>query len=233
MTAAAIRKELRGLADPAIASHSQRFFKTGPGEYGEGDRFLGIRVPKVRQVVKKHRGLSLRAIRSLLRSKYHEERLCAALMLVDAFRRADEDGREAIFDLYLDSTSHINNWDIVDSSAPHIVGAYLADKDRDVLYELAESQSLWERRIAVLATQHFIRNGEFDDILALAEALLEDEEDLMHKAVGWMLREMGSVKLAPLRGFLRRHAGVMPRTMLRYAIEKLEAKERQKWMARR
>ncbi|HEX6042241.1 DNA alkylation repair protein, partial [Longimicrobium sp.] len=188
--------------------------------YGEGDRFLGIRVPAVRKLVREFRGTPLDEVAVLLRSAWHEARLTALLLLVDAYARGDAATREAVYRLYLSSTAFINNWDLVDTSAPHVVGAHLAEGDRTELERLARSASLWERRIAMLATQHFIRRGEFGTALRIAEMLVGDGHDLIHKAVGWMLREIGDRDRAAEEAFLRRHLRTMPRTMLRYAIEK-------------
>lgn len=227
MTAAKILDRLRRLADPRDAQHAQRFFKTGPGEYGEGDVFLGIRVPAARQLARELRGQVSRVTAcELLQSEFHEARLLALLLLVDQFRRGDEPARRAIYAAYLSHADRINNWDLVDLSAPDIVGGWLLDRSRRPLRRLARSRVLWERRIAVLATFAFIRRGEFSDILELAELLLHDRHDLMHKAVGWMLREVGKRDDAALTRFLDAHAAVMPRTMLRYAIERMPAPRR-------
>jgi 3-methyladenine DNA glycosylase AlkD len=226
-----ISNELRSLADPVIAAHSKQFFKTGKGEYGEGDRFLGIRVPMIRQQVRKRRDTPLSEATKLLQSPYHEERLFALLLLVHQFDKGDDKQRGLIYRLYLNSTKHINNWDLVDSSAPYIVGPHLADKDRRVIHRLSRSKSLWERRIAVMSTCHFVKRNQFDDTLELAESLLADEEDLIHKAVGWMLREVGKRDGAAERGFLRKHYRDMPRTMLRYAIEQFPERERKRYLA--
>ena len=215
----AARARLRESADPERAKILLRFFKTGPGEYGEGDRFLGIRVPDLRRVAREFGSLSLKDVRALLASKWHEERLLALVILVNQYARGSDAERAAIYRLYLASTDRINNWDLVDVSAPRIAGAHLLDRDRSVLYRLAESPSLWERRIAIMATAWFIRSGQFDDTLAIAEKLLADRHDLIHKAVGWMLREVGRRDRAAEEKFLRKHASRMPRTMLRYAIE--------------
>lgn len=221
------RAELRDRGDADIAAHSQRFFKTGPGEYGAGDVFRGIRVPVLRKLAKQYRALTLRDTRTLVRSKYHEDRLLALLILVERFRTADATGRTAVFETYLDNTDRINNWDLVDASADRIVGAHLADSgSTQLLDRLAVSPSLWERRIAIMATFHFTRHRrDFEPALRIARALLHDPEDLIHKAAGWMLREVGNRDRAVEEAFLRRHYRTMPRTMLRYAIEKFpEAK---------
>ena len=229
-TAAYARKRIRELGDPNDALFLQGYFKTGPGEYGEGDQFLGIRVPVVRRLAKELRDLPLDQIEALLHDRWHEARLLALVLLGDAYERASTAEREAIFDLYLRNTKWINNWDLVDSSAGRVVGAHLATRPRKLLDRLARSSNLWERRIAIIATQHFIRNGEFDDTIRLAEVLLHDSHDLIHKAVGWMLREVGNRDRATLEAFLDTHAREMPRTMLRYAIEKLPPADRRRFM---
>ncbi len=215
-----LKKELRGLANPQQAKILQRFFKTGPGEYGEGDIFLGIKVPVQRSVAKKYLDLTFSEIQQLLRSKIHEHRLVALLILVKQYEKGDLRVKQKIFDLYLSNTRNINNWDLVDLSAPNIVGNYLLNKPRQILYKLAKSKLLWDRRISILATLAFIRNNEFSDTYKLAEILLNDQDDLMHKAVGWMLREAGKRDQNLEVKFLDRYARKMPRTMLRYAIEK-------------
>ena len=225
-----ITDHLHSLADSERARHAVRYFKTGVGGYGYGDKFLGIRVPLIRQAVKQYADTSLGTAEKLLKSEYHEIRLFALLLLVSRFSRGDAAERDRIYRLYLNNTRYINNWDLVDSSAPRIVGAYLDDKDRSVLYALAKSSSLWERRIAVLATFYFIGNGQFSDALRIAELLLNDPEDLIHKAVGWMLREAGKRDLAVEVAFLRDHYQKMPRTMLRYAIEKFSKAERHSYL---
>jgi 3-methyladenine DNA glycosylase AlkD len=229
-TAASARKRIRELGDPNDALFLQGYFKTGPGGYGEGDRFLGIRVPVVRRLAKELRDLPLDQIEGLLHDRWHEARLLALVLLGDAYERASPAERGAIFDLYLRNTKWINNWDLVDSSAGRVVGAHLANRPRKLLDRLARSPTLWERRIAIIATQHFIRNGEFDDTIRLAEVLLHDSHDLIHKAVGWMLREVGNRDRATLEAFLDKHAREMPRTMLRYAIEKLPPADRRRFM---
>ncbi len=225
-----ILNHLKALANPVIAEHSQRFFKTAKGEYGYGDIFLGIRVPQVRVAVKKFRDTPTSTGARLLKSKYHEIRLFALLLLVDRFNKADIDERKTIYQLYLNNTRYINNWDLVDSSAHKIVGSYLHHKDKSILYELAQSGSLWERRIAIIASLYFIQKNQFDNTLKLATLLLHDHEDLIHKAVGWMLREVGKRERRIEEAFLDRHYQLMPRTMLRYAIEKFDLEQRQEYL---
>jgi len=217
---ATLRAQLLALASPATAAVLQRFFKTGPGQYGEGDVFLGIRVPALRALAKQHRGADLATIETLLESEYHEERLFALLLLLQFYPAANEAGQQAAFDLYLRRTDRVNNWDLVDISAPHIVGCHLAQRPRKILHTLACSPLLWERRIAIVATYHFIRRHDCADTLRLARMLLQDKQDLMHKATGWMLREVGKRDLAALESFLQTHQREMPRTMLRSAIER-------------
>ncbi|MDD5329640.1 MAG: DNA alkylation repair protein [Sulfuricella sp.] len=225
-----IQARLQLLADPATALGLQRFFKTGPGQYGAGDVFIGIKVPTIRKLAAEFSGVGPGDAAQLLRSPHHEARILALLFLMRAFERGAAAERQQVYDLYLAATSHINNWDLVDISAPHVVGAHLADKARAPLYRLAQSDSLWERRIAIVATFHFIRRGDFGDTLAIAEHLLADREDLIHKATGWMLREVGKRDPAPLEAFLKRHCRTMPRTMLRYAIERFPTEKRQAYL---
>ena len=222
-----ILRRLRELGDSDIAAHSQRFFKTGPGQYGEGDKFLGIRVPTLRKCVREYRTISLQDSLELLESAFHEARLLAVLILVAKYSVAKEDGeKEAIYRSYLDHTEFINNWDLVDSSAERIVGAHLFGRSRRPIYRLVRSSVLWERRIGVMSTFHFVKKEDFSDTLAIAELLLDDEEDLIHKAMGWMLREVGNRDRETEERFLRKHYKHMPRTMLRHAIEKLPENER-------
>jgi len=225
-----IQKELRRFANKDIAEHSQRFFKTGEGQYGQGDRFLGIRVPVLRKLARQYRVISIKQATRLLESEFHEERLLALFLLVGIFKKADDEDKRAIYNLYLESTRFINNWDLVDSSAEHVVGAYLRDGDKRSLYNLAVSDVLWERRIAIMSTFHFIKHGEFTDTLKIAEILLDDKEDLIHKAVGWMLREIGKRDIEVEEKFLKKYYKQMPRTMLRYAIEKFQESKRQKYL---
>lgn len=228
MTARILQRRLRMLSNPEKARVLRRFFKTGPGEYGEGDRFLGVMVPDIRMTVREFQDAPLAEVRKLLRSPFHEERLLALLILVRQYERSDEHRRAAIYALYLRSTRAINNWDLVDLTAPNIVGGHLKRRSRKPLYTLARSNDLWKRRIAILATFTFLRDGQYEDTLAIAKSLLRDEEDLIHKAAGWMLREVGKRDQRVLETFLRAHCRSMPRTMLRYAIERLpETKRRQ------
>lgn len=227
-----IQKELETYIDPVKREYLPRFFKTGKGQYGEGDKFLGVVVPNTRIVAKRHKDEPFEVMAELLQSEWHECRLCALLMMVERFRKCDETGRREIYQFYLLQTERINNWDLVDLSAPYIVGEYLKDKSRDDLYRLADSPLLWEQRIAVVATATLIRNNDFIDILRLSERLLNHEHDLMRKAIGWMLREMGKRDKDLLVQFLDRFHKQMPRTMLRYAIEKMSEEERKHYMKR-
>lgn len=227
-----LKKEFLDLQDKEKAKLLEKFFKTGKGEYAEGDVFLGLVVPKQRALVKRYwNALDLEDLQELLNSKFHEHRLTSLLILVKQYEKYPQKRRE-IFDFYLGNTKNINNWDLVDLSAPNIVGAFLLDKKRDVLYELAKSNHLWERRISILATAAFIRNDQFEDTLEIAEILLQDRHDLIHKAVGWMLREVGKRDISALKDFLNEHAKSMPRTMLRYAIEKFPEKLRKSYLAK-
>ena len=232
LTAASAKRALRQFAAPERAEFVARFFKTGKGEYGEGDVFSGPTVPECRLVAKEFRALPLPQIDKLITSKIHEERLTGLFILVAQFQRAkDEALRKKLFQVYRSRMAHVNNWDLVDLTAPSIVGAWLADKPRGWLDELATSKSVWYRRIAIVSTFHFIRQGESKDAIRIAEALVQDRHDLIHKAVGWMLREVDKRASAPaLEKFLKRHAATMPRTMLRYAIERLTPAQKEKWM---
>jgi 3-methyladenine DNA glycosylase AlkD len=230
MIAQEITNRLIALGNKEQAAISQRFFKTGPGEYGEGDIFLGIKVPVLRKLAKEYFDLPLKEVKPILRSKYHEIRLLSLFILVDQFSKSDQKKKKRIYELYLKNTGFINNWDLVDSSAHHIVGPYLIDKSKALLAELAQSDLLWERRIAILSTFHYIKNDKFSDTLRIAEMLLSDKEDLIHKAVGWMLREIGKRRLPSEETFLKKHYHNMPRTMLRYAIEKFPEPKRQRYL---
>jgi 3-methyladenine DNA glycosylase AlkD len=225
-----ISERLRRLGDPDKARFLQGFFKTGPGGYAEGDRFIGLNVPRVRQLLREYRGLTPSEVLPLLMSPFHEERLFALLAMVRCFGKGDRGTREQVYSLYLANTHHINNWDLVDISAPQIVGGFLLELDTGPLDHLAQSTSLWERRIAIMATFIFIRQNRFDDTLRIARLLLHDREDLIHKAVGWMLREVGKRDLAVEEEFLGEHCRVMPRTMLRYAIEKFPEEKRRMYL---
>jgi 3-methyladenine DNA glycosylase AlkD len=230
VTSEEIQARLRQVADPRDAATLQGYFKTGPGGYGEGDVFIGVKVPKVRQLVKEVGDADESVIRDLLASAVHEDRFLALMMLVRQFEKGSDADQARIYRLYLASTDRINNWDLVDCSAPGIVGGHLVDRSRRPMYRLAGSKSLWERRIAVLASFAFIRRGDFVDALALADRLLHDREDLIHKAVGWMLREIGKRDAGTLEEFLKPRASTMPRTMLRYAIERFSEEKRQRYL---
>jgi 3-methyladenine DNA glycosylase AlkD len=225
-----IKNKLQLLANKEIASHSQRFFKTAPGEYAEGDIFLGIRVPQLRQLAKEYKTIKVEEAKELLSSPFHEQRVLALLILNLIFSTANQEIQQQIYELYLSNTKFINNWDLVDCSAEHIVGKFLVNKDKEILYVLAKSSDLWQRRIAIIATFHFIKNNEFSETLKIAELLLLDKHDLIHKAVGWMLREVGKRNLETEEDFLKKHYKNMPRTMLRYAIEKFPENHRQSYL---
>ncbi|MBN2824401.1 MAG: DNA alkylation repair protein [Campylobacterales bacterium] len=226
-----IVNELARYANPAKISDYKRFFKTGIGEYGEGDQFLGIKVPDTRKVVKKYfRTMSLNEIQEFLYSPYHEHRLFALLVLVALYQAKDLDNKATIYHFYLNHTAQINNWDLIDVTSPHIVGAYLLDKERSLLYRLAASDNLWEKRIAIISTFAFIKAGEFEDTFAIANILLNDTHDLIHKAVGWAIREVGNRDKEAMIAYLNPRYQKMPRTMLRYAIEKLDEDLRQKYL---
>ena len=225
-----IIKEMQQLANKDQAMILQRFFKTGKGQYGEGDIFLGIKVPIQRQIAKKYRDLKLKDISFLLKSKIHEHRLTALFILIFQFEKASNDDKEKIVDFYLKHKNYVNNWDLVDLSAPKILGIYLLNNDRKILYVLAKSNSLWDKRISILSTYSFIKNNDFKDTLKLSELFLKEKHDLMHKAVGWMLREIGKKNVNVLYSFLDKYYKKMPRTMLRYAIEKLNENKRKHYM---
>ncbi|KAA6333065.1 hypothetical protein EZS27_018486 [termite gut metagenome] len=225
-----IKQELEKYMDPVKKELLPRFFKTGKGQYGEGDKFLGVVVPNIRLVAKRYREESFEVIAVLLQSEWHECRLCALLMTVERFKKSNEKERNDIYNFYLSQTQRINNWDLVDLSAPYIVGMHLLDKSRDDLYRLAKSALLWEQRIAIVSTVMLIKNNDFIDIIRLSELLLHHKHDLIQKAIGWMLREMGKKDKDLLIQFLDKHATVMPRTLLRYSIEKLDEEERKYYM---
>ena len=230
MSVKEISKRLQKMGNKEDARFLQGFFKTGVGQYGEGDIFLGIRVPALRKLAKEYKALPLKEVLLLLRSPYHEVRLFALILFVNTFAKSDETIQKKIYNLYVANTRYINNWDLVDISAPNIVGAFLMERSRKPLYQLAKSKSLWERRMATLATFYFIKNNQFADALKIARILLQDKEDLIHKAAGWMLREIGKRDIACAESFLQKHCQVMPRTMLRYAIERFAPSKRRKYM---
>jgi 3-methyladenine DNA glycosylase AlkD len=229
-TAKEVQKRLKKLSNPEHAAISQRFFKTGPGEYGAGDIFIGVRVPVLRKLAGECNDLPVSQCKILLGSPVHEERLLAILIIIRIFNNGKDAVKKKIYELYLKSTQFINNWDLVDTSAEHIVGAYLMDRSRRPLYHLAESKNLWERRIAIMATFRFIKVHEFSDTLRLSKILLKDQHDLIQKAVGWLLREIGKRDLKVEETFLKANYKKMPRTMLRYAIEKFPETKRQRYL---
>lgn len=232
MTIQKIKSELAHLGNPKKAAALARYFKTGPGMYAEGDTFLGITVPEQRKVAKKYRSVSLPNVQQLLHSPIHEYRLTALVILTEQYRVADVAAQKRIVQFYLKHITWINNWDLVDTSAPYILGDYFLDKDKQPLYTLCRSTSLWERRIAIVTTHGFIKRHQFTDTLRMAELLLNDPHDLLHKATGWMLREVGERDTATLVRFLDQHHQHMPRTMVRYAIEKFTEKTRARYLKR-
>ncbi len=221
-----ITNKLQALSDAEKREIFPRFFKAGKGEYGEGDRFLGVTVPNIRAIAKLHKDISIEDIRELIQSEWHEVRLCALIIMVEKSKKKDEALRQQLFDLYLSQTDRINNWDLVDLSCRFIVGEYLLDKSRDILYQLAQSSLLWDNRIAIVSTYAFIRKGQLEDTYALSDLMMQHPHDLMHKAIGWMLREAGKRNPERLYDYVMSHRADMPRTMLRYAIEKFSPKER-------
>lgn len=227
-----IQKQIRNHANPEKAKIYQRFFKTGKGEYGEGDIFLGLTVPQSRVIARQFLSLSFEDIKILLQSKYHEERLIALLILVENFKnkKTTKEQKEKIYLFYLQNTKYVNNWDLVDLSADKIVGEFLFDKEKKPLHKLVTSKNLWERRIAIIATFAFIRKKQFCETFQITEKLLHDNHDLLHKAAGWMLREAGKRDQAELELFLKQHYKKMPRTMLRYAIERFEEEKRLQYL---
>ncbi len=232
-TAGEVLKTLEELSIPARKEHNPKFFKSGPGEYAEGDQFIGNKVPDMRLVAKQvFKSISTDELVKLLHSPWHEARLTGVFILIHLYKASKKEPqlRKHYIELYLNNLEGINNWDLVDSSAPYLLGDWLLDKDRSILSDFAHSGDLWKQRIAMVSTYWFIRNGEYQDTLELAEQLLFHEHDLIHKAVGWMLREMGKREISLLRQFLEHHASHMPRTALRYSIEKLDADERKHWM---
>lgn len=225
-----IQAELQKLSNKAQAKTLRGFFKTGPGEYGEGDIFIGARVPQLRRLARRYKHIPTEAAIRLIRSPIHEQRMLALLILIGKFETGDEKEQKKIYGLYLKNIRFVNNWDLVDGSAGLIVGAYLMDRSKVLLYRLATSDNLWERRIAIVATLAFIKNGKYSETLGICKILLKDTEDLIHKAAGWMLREVGKRDLATAEKFLKEHYHHMPRTMLRYAIEKLPEPKRQRYL---
>ena len=223
-------KEFRELGSEKIAEHSMKFFKTGKGEYGEGDKFLGIRVPVIRKFAKTHTDLSIIKTKKLIQSKFHEERLLGLIILVNKYKKSDDIQKEEIYQIYLSSFKYINNWDLVDVTCPHIIGVHLMDRDRSIIYEWAKSDDLWTKRIAMITNWWFVRKGDLREVFKVAKILLSDEHDLIHKAVGWMLREAYKKDEAKTNKFLKSHYKKMPRVMLRYAIEKHPETIRQKYL---
>lgn len=227
-----ITNRLQALSDAEKREIFPKFFKAGKGEYGEGDRFLGVTVPNIRAIAKLHKDISIEEIRELLQSEWHEVRLCALIIMVEKSKKKDEALRKELFNLYLSQTKRINNWDLVDLSCRFIIGEYLLDKSRDILYHLAQSPLLWDNRIAIVSTYAFIRKGQLEDTYALSDLMMQHPHDLMHKAIGWMLREAGKRNPERLYDYVMRHRADMPRTMLRYAIEKFSPEERSILMKR-
>ncbi len=225
-----LKADLLKVANTEKAKILSKFFKTGKGEYADGDKFLGITVPVQRKIARKYLNLSLSDIKTLLSSKYHEHRFTGLIILCSQYKKSAQNEKEKIFHFYLENLTYVNNWDLVDISAPAIIGDYLLGKECAILYKLASSESLWERRIAILSTFTFIKNNQFDDTFRIAEILLKDKNDLIHKAVGWMLREIGKRNKEIEEQFLKEHYQHMPRTMLRYAIEKFSEKERKEYL---
>jgi 3-methyladenine DNA glycosylase AlkD len=226
-----LKKDLAAVADPERARNLAWFFKTAKGQYGEGDRFIGITVPVLRRIAHRYRHLPLGEIGKLLSSRIHEHRLIALEILVAQYESGEADSKQSIFDFYLRNTQQVNNWDLVDASAPYIIGEHLRSRPRENLYALARSRNLWERRIAIVATMPFIRTGDLDDTFTIATVLLKDKHDLIHKAVGWMLREAGKRSSADLLKFLKQNYAAMPRTALRYAIERFPEAQRKRVLA--
>jgi 3-methyladenine DNA glycosylase AlkD len=230
MNIKALKSNLRKLIDPEKTKIFPRFFKSGPGEYGEGDKFLGISVPNCRTIAKQHQEQSLNDLKKLISSKYHEERLVALLILIIQYQKGDQKTKQIIYNFYLQNTQYINNWDLVDLSCYKIIGNHLLDKDRQILCKLAKSKDLWEKRIAIISTYAFIKQDQFKPTLEISKVLLKDSHDLIHKAVGWMLREVGKKDKRVEEKFLKVYYQSMPRTMLRYAIEKFPENIRQQYL---
>ncbi len=225
-----LKKEMQSLRSPKKAETLSRFFKTGKGEYGEGDLFLGLTVPESRSIARKYAHISFGEIKELLKSKFHEERLVALLILVHNYNQGNQKQKDDVYNFYINNMLFINNWDLVDLTADKIVGAHLLDKGKDILYNIAKSKNLWERRISIVATFHFIRKHSFNETLKIAELLLDDDHDLIHKAVGWMLREVGKRNQEDEETFLKKHYKKMPRTMLRYAVERFSESKRKLYL---
>ena len=224
-------EEIRALANKERANHSKKFFKTGKGEYGYGDIFLGVRVPKIRVIAKKNIDISLSDMKTLIKSKYHEERLLGLIILVNKYSKSkDEKDRDQLYNIYISSFKYVNNWDLVDVTCAHVIGKHLLNKDRSILYTWAKSNDLWTKRIAIVSTHCFIRKNDLQETFKIAKILLNDEHDLIHKAVGWMLREAGKKDMGKEEIFLKKHYKTMPRTMLRYAIERFPEPKRQKYL---
>ncbi len=225
------REEIRALANKEIAQHSLRFFKTDKGEYGHGDLFLGVRAPQIRLIAKKHIDISIADMKTLIQSKYHEERFLGLIIIVNKYAKTkDKKNRNQLYKIYVSSFKYINNWNLVDVTCPHVTGKHLIDKDRTILYKWAKSEDLWTKRIAMVSTFSFIRKNDLEDTFKIAEILLQDKHDLIHKAVGWMLREAGKRDIKKEEAFLKKHYKTMPRTMLRYSIEKFPETKRQKYL---
>lgn len=233
MPVAAIKRRLKEYSDRKKIPVLMSFFKTGPGEYGEGDIFIGTSVPLIRKAAREYSNIKLEEISGLLKSPVHEERLAAIFILVSRFRNSDADGKKEIYEFYLGHSAFVNNWDLVDSSAHHIIGGFLADRDKKPLYRLASSVDLWKKRMSIIATFHYIKNGRIKESLKISKMLLKDKEDLIHKAVGWMLREVGKKDLRALEDFLSAHYMNIPRTTLRYAIEKMPESKRRHYLNRK
>ncbi len=226
-----IQNELRKLANKKIAEQSAYFFKTGEGEYGHGDVFLGVRAPVIRELAKVNTDINLLDVKKLIKSKYHEERLLGLIILTGKYKESlDSKEQGRVYKVYLSSFKYINSWDLVDVTCPHIIGKHLMNRDRSVLYKWAKSDHLWTRRIAMVTNWWFVRNGDLKDVFKIAKVLLKDEHDLIHKAVGWMLREAGKKDLKKLEAFLKKHYQTMPRTMLRYSIEKFPEARRKMYL---
>jgi len=225
-----IRKQLKSLGNEEKAKKHQRFFKTGPGEYGEGDVFIDVTVPELRKLAKEYKAITLKEVKHLLRSPIHEERLLSLFILMHRYSKGDEPEKKGVYELYLKNAKFINNWDLVDSSAGHIVGAFLLNKNKQPLHDLVKSDNLWKRRISIISTFYFIKHNQFTETLNISKLLLSDRQDLIHKVVGWMLREVGKRDISPEEKFLKTHYKNMPRTMLRYAIEKFPESKRKQYL---